>query len=46
MLDGLRFINLQDLTDVRIGYEGRFDIRVGTLDELSYRLRFAQHRDR
>lgn len=42
MLDGLRFINLLDLTDVRIGYEGRFDIRVGTMDELSYRLRFAK----
>ena len=42
MLDGLRFINLQDLTDVRIGYEGRFDIQVGSMDELSYRLRFAK----
>lgn len=42
MLDGLRFINLTDLTDIRIGYEGRFDIRVGTLDGLSYRIRFAQ----
>ena len=39
MLDGLRFINLQD---VRIGYEGRFDIQVGSMDELSYRLRFAK----
>lgn len=42
MLPGLRFINLQDLTDVRIGYEGRFDIRVGTLDAFAYRLRFAK----
>lgn len=42
MLDGLRFINLQDLTDVRIGYEGRFDIQIGSMDELSYRLRFAK----
>lgn len=42
MLDELRFINLHDLTDVRIGYEGRFDIRIGTLDELTYRLRFAK----
>ena len=41
MLDELDFINLQDLTDVRIGYQDRFDIRVGTLDELAYRLRFA-----
>lgn len=41
MLDGLSFINLQDLTDVRIGYQDRFDIRVGTLDDLAYRLRFA-----
>ena len=42
MLDGLRFINLQDLTDIRIGYEGRFDIRIGPIDELAYRLRFAK----
>ena len=42
MLTGLRFINLQDLTDIRIGYEGRFDIRIGTMDELAYRLRFAK----
>ena len=42
MLEGLDFINLQDLTDIRIGYDGRFDIRVGTVDELAYRLRFAK----
>ena len=42
MLDELSFLNLQDLTDVRIGYADRFDIRVGTLDDLSYRLRFAK----
>lgn len=41
MVGGLKFINLQSLTDIRIGYLGRFDIRVGTVDELSYRLRFA-----
>lgn len=41
MTDGLKFINLQSLTDIRIGYLGRFDIRVGTVDELGYRLRFA-----
>ena len=42
MLDKLAFLNLQDLTDIRIGYEKRFDIRVGTTDDLAYRLRFAQ----
>ena len=42
MLDEMRFINLQDLTDVRIGLEGRFDIRIGTLDVLAHRLRFAK----
>ena len=42
MLDGLRFINLQDLTDIRIGYDGQFDIRIGTMDGLAYRLRFAK----
>ena len=42
MLDGLRFINLQDLTDIRIGYDGQFDIRIGTMDGLVYRLRFAK----
>lgn len=42
MLDKLSFINVQDMTDIRIGYDKRFDIRVGTLDDLAYRLRFAQ----
>ena len=42
MLDELDFINLSDLTDVRIGYQNRFDIRVGTVEQLAYRLRFAQ----
>lgn len=41
MLDDTDFINLQSLTDIRIGYLERFDIRVGTVDELAYRLRFA-----
>ena len=36
------FVNLQSLTDVRIGYQGRFDIRVGIVDELAYRLRFVR----
>ncbi len=42
MLDGLNFINLSDPRDIRIGYQGRFDIRVGTVDDLAYHLRFAQ----
>ncbi len=42
MLEETDFINLQSLTDVRIGYLKRFDIRVGTVEELPYRLRFAQ----
>ena len=43
MADELQFINLQELTDVRIGYGGRFDLRIGAVDsDLSYRVRFAQ----
>ena len=42
MLDDLDFVNLTELTDVRIGYDKRFDIRAGSLDDLTYRLRFAQ----
>lgn len=42
MLADTDFINIRSLTDVRIGYLKRFDIRVGTVDELAYRLRFAQ----
>ena len=42
MLPQLKFINLQSLTDIRIGYMGRFDIRIGTLEKIVYRLRFAQ----
>ena len=42
LLDRLRFINVQDLTDIRIGLGTQFDLRIGTLDDLAYRLRFAQ----
>ena len=43
MTDDLQFINLQELTDVRIGCGGRFDLRIGAVDsDLSYRIRFAQ----
>lgn len=43
MADDLQFINLQELTDVRIGCGGRFDLRIGAVDsDLSYRIRFAQ----
>ena len=43
MADELQFINLQELTDVRIGCGGRFDLRIGAVDsDLSYRVRFAQ----
>ena len=42
MLSETDFINLQSLTDVRVGYLDRFDIRVGTMEQLAYRLRFAQ----
>ncbi|MDY3617546.1 cell division protein FtsQ/DivIB [Agathobaculum sp.] len=42
MLNEVDFINLQSLTDVRIGCMKRFDIRAGTIDQLEYRLRFAQ----
>ena len=38
----MSFLNLNDLTDVRIGYDKRFDIRAGALDDLTYRIRFAQ----
>ena len=42
MLADTDFVNLQSLGDIRIGYQGRFDIRIGTMDELSYRLRFVR----
>lgn len=42
MLKDVNFINLQSLTDVRIGCMKRFDIRAGTIDQLEYRLRFAK----
>lgn len=40
LLEKMSFLNLNDLTDVRIGYDKRFDIRAAALDDLSYRLRF------
>ncbi len=43
MLDNIDFINMQSLTDVRIGIMNRFDIRVGTVDSLAYRLRFVMY---
>lgn len=42
MLSDLSFINLSDLHDIHIGYQKRFDIRVESLDNLAYYLRFAQ----
>lgn len=42
MLDDLSFINLSDLRDIHIGYQKRFDIRVDSVDNLAYYLRFAQ----
>lgn len=42
MLSDLSFINLSDLHDIHIGYQKRFDIRVGTVDNLAYDLRFAK----
>lgn len=42
MLEQLSFINLSDLTDIRIGYQDRFDIRLKSINNLSYYLRFAQ----
>lgn len=42
MLGDLNFINLSDLRDIHIGYQKRFDIRVGSVDNLAYYLRFAQ----
>ena len=44
MLDDLSFINLSDLRDIHIGYQKRFDIRVDSVDNLAYYLRFAQTR--
>ncbi len=43
MLEDINFINIQSLTDVRIGIMNRFDIRVGTVDSLAYRLRFVMY---
>lgn len=42
MLGELNFINLSDLRDIHIGYQKRFDIRVNSVDNLAYYLRFAQ----
>ncbi len=42
MLEAIDFINMKSLTDVRIGYKERFDIRIGTVDSLAYRMRFAK----
>lgn len=42
MLSDLDFINLSDLRDIHIGYQKRFDIRVDSVDNLAYYLRFAQ----
>ncbi len=42
MLEEVDFINMKSLTDVRIGYGERFDIRIGTVDSLAYRMRFAK----
>ncbi|WP_373164748.1 cell division protein FtsQ/DivIB [Agathobaculum sp. Marseille-P7918] len=42
MLGDLNFINLSDLRDIHIGYQKRFDIRVNSVDNLAYYLRFAQ----
>lgn len=42
MLSDLSFINLSDLRDIHIGYQKRFDIRVDSVDNLAYYLRFAQ----
>lgn len=41
LLPEVDFVNLQSLTDIRIGYQERFDLRVGTLEQMAYRLRFA-----
>lgn len=42
MLGNLDYINLSDLHDIHIVYQDRFDIRVGSVDNLAYQLRFAQ----
>lgn len=42
MLGDLNFINLSDLRDIHIGYQKRFDIRVDSVDNLAYHLRFAK----
>lgn len=42
LMQEVTFINLQSLTDIRIGYQGRFDLRVGTVEEIAYRVRFAR----
>lgn len=42
MLGDLNFINLSDLHDIHIGYQKRFDIRVDSVDNLAYNLRFAK----
>lgn len=41
MLADVDFVNLQSLTDIRVGYGGRFDIRFGTVDRMAYKAQYV-----
>lgn len=42
LLKNVSFINLTSLTDVHIGYQNRFDVRLGSSGDLARKLRFLQ----
>ncbi len=42
LLQNVSFINLTSLTDVHIGYQNRFDVRIGSSGDLARKLRFLQ----
>lgn len=42
LMDRVDFINLSDMENVRVGCDGHMYIRFGTMDELDYKMRFAQ----
>lgn len=39
MMKDVNFINMNSLTDIRVGYEGRLDIHLGSIGDIAYKLR-------
>lgn len=42
LMDRVDFINLSDMSNVRVGCDGHMYIRFGTMDDLEHKMRFAQ----